>query len=88
MEGPDLLDALVEVAERAGIAVRVLPRGDGEPGPHSGPCRIRGAPWLLLAPGDPLEEQIAAAVDAIRRYAPEAGQGWLPPAVRDRLDAP
>jgi hypothetical protein len=84
-----LLDALVDLAREAGIEVRRLGSGAGEPGlpARSGTCRIRGAPWLILSPGDPLEERIAAAADALAAL----GEGWredrfLPPAVREAVE--
>jgi hypothetical protein len=88
----DVLAFLVALAEEAGIAVRVLPRaaaGEGEPAPRSGACRMRGAPFLLLAPAEPVEDRIAAAAAALRRFAPQALEGrFLPPAVRARLEGP
>jgi hypothetical protein len=89
MEGPALLDALVALAQESGIRVRVLPRAGlaEEPAPRSGTCRIRGEPWLLLAPGEPLEDRIEAAAEALRRHAgPLLESRWLPPAVRGRLE--
>ncbi len=89
MQGEALLDFLVELAMEAGIQVRVMPRSAEEfqPAPHSGTCRIRGAPWLLLASGEPLEDRIEAAASAVRTLAPDVLEGrYLPPAVRERLD--
>jgi len=84
------LDFLVGLAEEAGITVRVMPRGagrSGDPLPESGPCQVRGAPWLILAAGEPLSARIAAAVAALRRFAgPELEDRYLPPAVRDLLE--
>jgi hypothetical protein len=91
VEGPALLDYLVELAQEAGIQVRVIP-GSGavvDLPPRSGICRIRGAPWLLLASDEPLEDRIEAAATAVRTHAPGALEGrFLPPAVRDRLSSP
>ncbi len=92
MEPEAILDALVEVARDAGVTVRVLPRSalrEGEPLPESDVCRIRGEPWLILAAGESIEDRIAAAARAVRRYAAdEADRRFLPPAVRSRLDDP
>jgi hypothetical protein len=91
VEGQALLDFLVELAQEAGIQVRVIPRSAAEvdPAPRSGTCRIRGSPWLLLASGEPLEDRIEAAAMAVRAHALEALEGrFLPPAVRERLDSP
>lgn len=91
MEPGALLDFLVELAEGAGIRVRVVPRagagGEGEPSPRSGLCRIRGEPWLLLVAAEPLEDRIEAAAQALRRAAgPKLEGRYLPPAVRARLE--
>ena len=89
MQGEALLDFLVELAQEAGIKVRVIPHSPGvvDLPPRSGICRIRGAPWLLLASGEPLEDRIEAAATAVRTHAPGALEGrYLPPAVRERLD--
>ncbi|MDX1650381.1 MAG: hypothetical protein R3263_11060, partial [Myxococcota bacterium] len=89
MERAALLDALVELAREAGITVRRLGGGPGEGGPaaRSGSCRIRGRPWLLLAPADPLEDRIDAAAGALAGL----GEAWrearfLPPAVREAVE--
>jgi hypothetical protein len=85
VERGDLLDALVALAEQAGVTVRVLPRGDDM---RSGACRIRGAPWLLIAPNEPLEERIDAAADAVAQYAPTLlDERFVAPAVRERIEA-
>ena len=91
VEGHALLDYLVELAQEAGIQVRVIP-GSGamvDLPPRSGICRIRGAPWLLLASDEPLEDRIEAAATAVRTQVPGALEGrYLPPAVRERLGSP
>lgn len=91
MEPEAVLDGLVEIAREAGVTVRVLPQAaarEGEPLPASDVCRIRGAPWLLLAAGESLEDRIAAAVRAVQRFAPEiADTRFLPPAIRARLES-
>ena len=91
MEPGAILDALVEVAQEGGVTVRVLPKAvarEGEPLPTSNVCRIRGEPWLLLAPGESMEDRIAAAAQAVLSFAPGLLEGrFLPPAVRERLDA-
>jgi len=87
-----LLDALVDLAEQAGVRVRRL--GGGGPADlagmpaRSGACRIRGAPWLLLADADPLEDRIAAAADALAALGEPWREGrFLPPAVREAVEA-
>jgi hypothetical protein len=90
VEPTEQLDFLVGLAEESGITVRVMPRGSarsGEPLPESGPCQVRGAPWLILAAGEPLSARIDAAVAALRRFAgSDLEDRYLPPAVRDLLE--
>jgi hypothetical protein len=91
VEGHALLDFLVELAQEAGIQVRVIPGSAAvvDLPARSGICLIRGAPWLLLASDDSLEDRIEAAATALRTHAPEALEGrYLPPAVRERLSSP
>ena len=92
MEAGALLDELVALAQEAGIRVRQLPRsgarpGEGEPAARSGLVRMRGEPWLILAPEESLEDRIDAAASALRHEAQEWLEGrYLAPAVRERLD--
>ena len=85
-----MLIELVRVAREAGLDVRELrPRsgGEAEPGARSGACRVQGRVWVLLSPGDPLEDRIDVLARALAEHAPEALEGrWLPPAVRARLE--
>ena len=90
MDARAVLDFLVGLAEEAGITVRVVPRSvaeEGAPVARSGPCRIRGEPWLMLLPGDGLEDQIAAAIAALREQGDVLEERYLPPAVREKVDA-
>jgi hypothetical protein len=49
---------------------------------------VRGEIWVLLAPSDPLEDQISVLVQALNTYAADFLESrYLPPAVRDRLGA-
>jgi len=91
VEGQALLDYLVELAQEAGIHVKVIPHSSAmvDLSPRSGICRIRGVPWLLLAAGESLEDRIEAAATAVRTHAPGVLEGrYLPPAVRERLVSP
>jgi hypothetical protein len=90
VEREELLEQLVALAREAGIAVRrdaAARAAEGESGPRSGLCRLRGAPVLVLLAGDGVEERIAAAASALRSVAPELLEGrYLPPAVRQALE--
>jgi hypothetical protein len=89
MSPAEVLEALVELCSEAGLEVRRVRRvaeAAGEPAARSGVCRVRGALWLVLCEAEGVEERIAAAADALRRFAPDLVEGrYLPPAVRQRL---
>ncbi len=91
MTSEEMLDALVELARIAEIDVRVLPRGsarDGEPPAQSAVCRVRGQLWVVLAAVDPVEDQVEVMAGALQQHAASVLEGrYLPPAVRDRLEA-
>lgn len=89
MSPAEVLEALVALCREAGLEVRRVrgnPEATGEPAAQSSVCRVRGRPWLVLFESDGVEERIAAAAEALRRFAPELVEGrYLPPAVRQRL---
>jgi len=83
----EILELLVGLAEEAGVAVRSVRAGEGEPAPRSGLCRVRGRPVLVLSLAEPIDARIDAVAAALR--ANDAGllEGrFLPPAVRERLE--
>ena len=88
MEAEDVLDCLLALARAAGVEVREAKgAGEGESGPRSASCRLRGRFWVILVTSDPLEERIRALADALDQADP----GWLetcylPPALRARLE--
>lgn len=89
MESRQLLDALVALAQEAGIAVRVAKDGESDLQPRSGLCRVRGSLWLVLAASEPLEARIDAVVAALHSHgAALLEERFLPPAVRERLERP
>ena len=88
MSPAEVLEALVALCREAGVEVRRIRGGadaSGEPAAQSSVCRVRGRPWLVLFEAEGVEERIAAAAEALRRFAPELVEGrYLPPAVRAR----
>jgi hypothetical protein len=89
VEASEILRRLVELAEEAGVAVRVIRAGEGEPPARSGLCRVRGRLLLLLSTADPLDARIQAVAGALREHGGSLlEQRFLPPAVRDRLERP
>jgi hypothetical protein len=61
--------------------------GEGEPGPPSGLCRVRGVPLLVISSAEPLEARIDAVAAALRELGGALLEDrFLPPAVRERLE--
>ena len=88
MSPAEVLQELVALCREAGVEVRRVRAGAEAPGEGaaSSACRVRGRPWLVIFEGEGVEERIAAAAEALRRFAPELVEGrYLPPAVRARL---
>jgi hypothetical protein len=79
----------VELAEEAGVAVRLVRPSEGEPIARSALCRVRGRPLLVLSAAEPLDARIETVAAALRAHGGSLlEQRFLPPAVRDRLDHP
>jgi hypothetical protein len=79
----ELLAALSELAQGAGLRVRRA-EGGAEDGPlASGVCRVRGELFVVLVAADSEEDRIAVLARALRAHAAPALEArWLPPAVR------
>ena len=90
MEAPEILRFLLELAREAGVEVRRVPQGMGEPGEppaRSGVCRVGSRLFVLLAAADSVEDRIEALAAGLRAADPAALEGrFLPPAVRERLE--
>lgn len=87
MDDGEVLIALIELADDAGLRVRAA-QGAVDAGPlaTSGVCRVRGETWIVLIGDDPVIDRIAVVADALREHAGAWLEGrWLPPAVRARL---
>jgi hypothetical protein len=88
VETGEILDRLVELAQEVGIDVRVLSRGGGDVSPESAVCRVRGEVWVVLAEADLPAQRVAVLARALREHAgPELQGRYLPPALRDLLEA-
>ena len=89
MEAADLMQAFVELADAAGLEVRVAGAGSrGDPGlpTASGVCRVRGETWVVLSQSDSVDVQLDVLAAALRNHAgPLLEERYLPPAVRQRL---
>ena len=87
MDARQLLDALVALAEEAGIAVREARAGESELPPRSGLCRLRGRWLLVLSAAEPVEARIDVTAAALWAHGRAVLDGrFLPPAVRERLE--
>lgn len=90
MQESEILEVLLELANEAGMRVKVAGRdagGDSLP-VSSGVCRVRGELWVVLANVEPPSAQIRVLAAAIRKHAPAlVEERHLPPAVRAWLEA-
>lgn len=87
MTETEVLVALVELADEAGLRVRAA-QGAADAGPlaSSGVCRLRGQTVIVLIGDDPLAERIAVVAGALREHAGAwLEDRWLPPALRAHL---
>jgi hypothetical protein len=90
MEPGALLEALLELADRADLEVRVLstPGSGGEFRPtESAACRVGERIWVVLAPGDPTYHQASVLAAALGRFRADFLEDtFVPPGVREFLD--
>ncbi|HSD27233.1 MAG TPA: hypothetical protein VLL75_08010 [Vicinamibacteria bacterium] len=87
MTPAEMLAFLVDLAREGGLQVRTIGSSQGDPPTRSGVCRLRDGVFVILVGSDPVEDRIAAVVDALREHCPAALEGrYLPPAVRERLE--
>jgi hypothetical protein len=86
----DLLEALLELASRADLEVRVLSKASSaaEHGPQeSASCRVGSRIWVVLAPDDPPAHQVHVLAGALGRYRSDfLEQTYVAPAVRAVVD--
>ncbi len=90
MEPSDLLEALLELADRADLEVRVLPvsASAGEFRPiESAACRLGERIWVVLAPNDPPHHHAKIIAGALRRFRSDFLEDtFIAPGVRVFLD--
>ena len=89
MQPAELMQAFVDLANEAGLEVRLAgagPGGDFELPTASGVCQVRGATWIVLSQSDSVDVQLDVLADALRTHAKALiEERYLPPAVRARL---
>lgn len=88
MDDLSRLGALLDLAERVGVVIRRAP-GARESSEHPGGASVRlhGRDMLFLNPLAPVTDQINVAVEALRNRS-ELAEKFVPPELRDLLDAP
>ena len=90
MEPSDLLEALLELADRARLEIRVLSPSSaaGEFTPtESAACRVGDRVWVVLAPDDPPSSQAEALARALARYRLEFVEThYVAPGVREFIE--
>ena len=90
MRSRDLLEALLELASRAELEVRVLSKSaaGADLGPReSASCRVGSRIWVVLAPDDPPAHQASVLAGALGRHRSDfLDQTYVAPAVREAID--
>lgn len=91
MEPRDLLEALLALAERAALEVRVLSSAAGQAEfrlQESAACRVGERVWVVLAPDDPPSHQSRVLAEALQRFRPDALETmFLAPGVRNFIES-
>jgi len=90
MRDEDRVAALLELAARADLEVRILSAKaaaeDGAPR-QSAACRVGARVWVLIVPDDPPAHQAAALAQALGHYCAEFLETcFVAPALRDYID--
>lgn len=90
MDGSSLLEALLELSDRAEFEVRILSAhaSAAENAPNgSAACRVGQRIWVILAPDDPPLHQAKVLAGALGHYRAEFLENhFVLPAVRDFID--
>jgi len=91
MDGEKLLEALLELASRAELEVRVLSSQSGGAPDYSptssAACRVGDRIWVVLAPDDPIFHQSKVLAQALGRYRADVLEdSFIAPGVREFLD--
>ena len=91
MPARDLLEALLGLAERADLEVRILSAAASQREfrpQESAACRVGERVWVVLAPDDPPLHQATVLAQALVRYRTEVvEESFLAPGVRDFVES-
>jgi signal transduction protein with GAF and PtsI domain len=86
MDNESKLRAMLDLAEAMGIGIRRAPADvDGSDHPGGALVRVGKRELLFLDPSASVEDQLAAAVEALKGRA-ELQSRYIPPEVRDVLE--
>ena len=90
MDTATLLEALLELADRTQLEVRVLSAASttAEFSPTgSAACRVGDRIWVVLAPDDPALHQAEVLAGALGRYRADfLEKNFIPPGVREFVE--
>jgi len=91
MEPRALLEALLELADRAELEIRVLSTS-GSAADHrpaeSACCRVGDRIWVVLAPSDPTIHQATVVAEALGRFRSAfLDETFVAPGVRDFVES-
>jgi uncharacterized protein with GYD domain len=90
MDEQKLLEALLELASRGDLEVRVLSQSAGAADyapTSSAACRVGDRIWVVLAPDDPILYQAEILAQALGRYRSDVLESsFIAPGVREFLD--
>jgi hypothetical protein len=90
MQPGPLLEALLELADRAELEVRVLSMSGSEVDfrpTRSAACRVGSRIWVVLIPDDPPAHQARALAEGLGRFRGEFLEGiFVAPGVRNFID--
>jgi hypothetical protein len=91
MQPGPLLEALLELADRAELEVRVLSMsGSGAEFRPTGSaaCRVGSRIWVVLVPDDPPVHQASVLAEALGRFRAEFLEGiFIAPGVRNFIES-
>ncbi len=91
MQPGPLLEALLELADRAELEVRVLSMSGSEAEfrpTESAACRVGSRIWVVLVPDDPPAHQANVLAEALGRFRTGFLEGiFVAPGVRDFIES-
>ncbi len=87
MDENSILGELIDLAEQLGVQVRRAPASEFGQHPGGAHVRLGQKEMLFLDPAAGIADQISVAIQCLRTRD-ELAERFLPPEIRDLLDAP